>query len=528
MIVKTKSGEIEGAKEDLYYSFKGIPYAEPPIGKNRWLAPKPIKPWSDVKSCKEFGSICPQNELVYEQEATADYETGSNQSEDCLTLNVWTSELDSNKPVLVWIHGGAYFLGSGADCLSDSGDICRDGKYVVVSMNYRLACFGFLRLIDLTDGKIPSTGNEALLDQVEALKWIQANISSFGGDPNNVTLIGQSAGGHSIGTLLAMPDAKGLFHKAIVCDGGSETIQPKEEANRLALKLLNQCNIDPSDVDAINSLSTEDLKAFDAKMQDPNHPYTQDLDFATQAHAKPCVDGIHIPDQPLNLIRAGSAKDVSVILGTSDSEAFGYDEIYPGLREWNVEEAIEFEMRDWLRKSKFLKISEKSAREDVKKLFDAYEVHLSSNEMDSSPAECFLKINGHKWFWVSTIRLAEALSKNSKHVYNYNWTFPGPHGSPYHGSSLPFFLDYVDSEVGKQMCGENESVRKLSAIINKIVDNFLTSGNPNKSDDVPVWPTYDDSMESLLFAETIETIKDFNSSLRKTWDQVEEKIPGNL
>ena len=152
-------------------------------------------------------------------------------------------------------------------------------------------------------------------------------------------MIGQSAGGHSIGTLLAMPDAKGLFHKAIVCDGGSETIQPKEEANRLALKLLNDCNIDPSDVDAINSLSAEDLKAFDAKMQDPNHPYTQDLDFATQAHAKPCIDGIHIPDQPLNLIRAGSAKDVSVILGTSDSEAFGYDEIYPGLREWNVEEA---------------------------------------------------------------------------------------------------------------------------------------------------------------------------------------------
>ena len=111
----------------------------------------------------------------------------------------------------------------------------------------------------------------------------------FWGDPNNVTLIGQSAGGHSIGTLLAMPDAKGLFHKAIVCDGGSETIQPKEEANRLALKLLNECNIDPSDVDAINSLSTEDLKAFDAKMQDPNHPYTQDLDFALKLMLNPVL-----------------------------------------------------------------------------------------------------------------------------------------------------------------------------------------------------------------------------------------------
>ena len=263
-------------------------------------------------------------------------------------------------------------------------------------------------------------------------------------------------------------------------------------------------------------------------MQDPNHPYTQDLDFATQAHAKPCVDGVYIPDEPLKLIQAGSAKEVAVILGTSDAEAFGYDEIYPGLREWNVDEAIEFEIKDWLRKSKFLNISESSARKDIKKLFDAYEAHLSGIEMDSSPAECFLKINGHKWFWVSTIRLAKALSKNSKYVYNYNWTFPGPHGSPYHGSSLPFFLDYSDSEVGKQMCGDNESVQKLGVIINKIVDSFLTSGNPNKSDDVPVWPTYDDSMESLLFAETIETIKDFNSSLRKTWDQVEEKIPGNL
>ena len=115
-------------------------------------------------------------------------------------------------------------------------------------------------------------------------------------------------------------------------------------------------------------------------------------------------------------------------------------------------------MRDWLRKSKFLKISEKSAREDIKKLFDAYEVHLTNNKMDSSPAECFLKINGHKWFWVSTIRLAEALSKNSKHVYNYNWTFPGPH-EVHIMALLPFFLDYVDSEVGKQMCGENERLK---------------------------------------------------------------------
>ena len=194
------------------------------------MAPKPIKPWSDVKSCKEFGSICPQNELVYEQEATADYETGSNQNEDCLTLNVWSSELNSNKPVLVWIHGGAYFLGSGADCLSDSEDICRDGKYVVVSMNYRLACFGFLRLIDLTDGKIPSTAMKPFWIKSKHLNGFKQTYPLLG-DPNNVTLIGQSAGGHSIGTLLAMPDAKGLFHKAIVCDGGSETIQPKEEAN---------------------------------------------------------------------------------------------------------------------------------------------------------------------------------------------------------------------------------------------------------------------------------------------------------
>ena len=158
------------------------------------------------------------------------------------------------------------------------------------------------------------------------LKWIQANISSFGEIPI-VTLIGQSAGGHSIGTLLAMPDAKGLFHKAIVCDSGSETIQPKEEANRLALKLLNECNIDPSDVDAINSLSTEDLKAFDAKMQDPNHHI---LGFRLRnSSSLNLVSMEFIFRSTFESHSGGVCKRCIGYSSTSDSEAFGYDEFIP-------------------------------------------------------------------------------------------------------------------------------------------------------------------------------------------------------
>jgi para-nitrobenzyl esterase len=210
-IVATTSGKIEGKFENDLYVFKCITYAIPPVGELRWLPPQPVKKWHGVSETKEFGAIAPQTVMPVGPFGQAPQP----QSEDCLFLNVWTPGLDNaRRPVMVWIHGGAFTLGAGSDPSYDSGILPKRGNIIMVSFNYRLGMLGFLRLKDITGGKIPATGNEGLMDQVLALKWVKDNIAAFGGEPGNITVFGESAGGMSIGSLMAMPSAKGLFHKA--------------------------------------------------------------------------------------------------------------------------------------------------------------------------------------------------------------------------------------------------------------------------------------------------------------------------
>ena len=210
-IVSTVSGKLEGSYQNGLYIFKGIPFAAPPLGDLRWMPPQSINPWQGVRAAKEFGPIAPQALLP----GGPIVHTPQVQSEDCLFLNIWTPGLDNAKrPVMVWIHGGAFTMGSGSEANYDGRKLAAKGNIVLVSINYRVGMLGFLRLKDVTGGKIPSTGNEGFLDQVAALKWVKANIAAFGGDPGNVTVFGESAGSMSIACLMVMPAAKGLSTKA--------------------------------------------------------------------------------------------------------------------------------------------------------------------------------------------------------------------------------------------------------------------------------------------------------------------------
>lgn len=534
-IVNTKSGLVSGKSENGLYEFKGVPYAEPPTGKNRWLPPLPVKPWVGLKECHEYGNICPQNVMPYEAaESAASEAPASNQSEDCLTLNIWSPDLEGEKkPVMVWIHGGAYILGSGSEESANPRHISKNKDIVSVTINYRLACFGFLRLMDITDGKIPSTGNEALLDQIEALKWTKDNIASFGGDPDNITVMGHSAGGHSIGTLVAMPAAMGLFQKGIVDAGGSQTVQPKEESNRLALRLLNELEIKPNEIEKIQAMTAEQLKLFEQKMSDPNHPYTQDLDFALQAHAKPCIDGVHIPEEPIAAIRKGCAKDIDVVLGCSDNESFGFDVIYPGLREpdFDLEQAVHVSHKDWIRKSSFLDVTEESAKQEARHLMEAYKQAFDDKGLESTPAECLMRSEGDKWFWYPTVVLAEALSRHNEKVYNYVFAFPSPTpagNSSYHGSSTPFIFGWHNTPAGKMAAGDSPDVDRVANFIFASLTNFIKFGDPAMNTEQGAWPQYGQERNTLVIDANNEVVKDYNSLIRLAWNKVEPGIPGNL
>src|SRR3989442_1683180 len=216
--IRVDGGLISGVEADGVRSYKGIPFAAPPVGELRWKAPQPVVAWQGVRKCDEFGADCPQ--APYPQ-GSMYYSPPRNQSEDCLYLNVWTTARPSDRrPVVVWIHGGALTRGSGATRTYDGTAFSRKGV-VAVTINYRLGPLGYLAHPELTaESPNHSSGNYGVLDQIAALKWVQKNIAAFGGDPNRVTIFGESAGSWSVNVLVATPLAKGLFHRAIGESGG--------------------------------------------------------------------------------------------------------------------------------------------------------------------------------------------------------------------------------------------------------------------------------------------------------------------
>ncbi len=256
-LVTLSLGELEGVCQDGLYSFKGVPFAAPPVGELRWLPPQPAVPWQGIRRADRFGATAPQNPMIGGPGGAEEPEP---QSEDCLFLNIWSNGLgDKRRPVMVWIHGGAFSFGSGSAAMFEGGTLARRKDVVVVTINYRLNLLGFLNLHEATGGMIPSTGNEGLLDQVAALRWVKEHISAFGGDPDNVTVMGESAGSMSIACLLAMSDADGLFDKAILESGVGTTAIPRAEAAAVGRLFLEVAGISADDVDAMRALTGEQL-----------------------------------------------------------------------------------------------------------------------------------------------------------------------------------------------------------------------------------------------------------------------------
>ncbi len=258
-LVETKAGKVEGSFENSVYVFKGVPYAAPPINELRWLPPQPIKPWQGVRAAKSFGPIAPQTVRPGSVALPGLHEPESI-SEDCLFLNIWTPGLDSNRrPVMVRIHGGGFSMGSGSQSVISGDKLALNGNVVVVTINYRLGILGFMNLNEITKGRIPSTGNEGLLDQIAALEWVRDNIAVFGGDPENITMFGESAGAMSIGCLMTMSAAKGLFQKAILESPVGELARPLEQSLKIPDEFLDVVRVKADDVDSLRTIPVEHI-----------------------------------------------------------------------------------------------------------------------------------------------------------------------------------------------------------------------------------------------------------------------------
>src|SRR5499427_4345594 len=311
--VRVEGGLISGSVVDGVRSYKGIPFAAPPVGELRWKAPQPVAAWEGVRECNDFGPDCPQ--APYPQSSIY-YSAPRKQSEDCLYLNVWTAaKAGEKRPVMVWIHGGALTRGSGATRAYDGTALAKKGV-VLVTVNYRLGPLGYLAHPELTaESPNHSSGNYGALDQIAALKWVQKNIPAFGGDPGNVTIFGESAGSWSVNVLVATPLARGLFHRAIGESGGQfgPMAYLKEDRGRLAAAE----KVGVAFAKAAGADSLKALRAVSAdKIIDIFNNDTEGKKFRTS----PNVDGWVLPDEIRNIFAQGKQSDVPVIVGSNANE----------------------------------------------------------------------------------------------------------------------------------------------------------------------------------------------------------------
>ena len=306
VLVSTSAGSLRGTTADGVAVFKGVPYAAPPVGDLRFRPPAPVEAWDGTRDAAAYGPSCPQP-----RQRPAGWSQEDRESEDCLYLTVWTPDATParRRPVLVWIHGGGYAIGSGSWPLYDGAALARRGDVVVVTVNHRLGPLGYLHLDGLVEGpEFAASGNNGMLDLVAVLEWVRDEIGAFGGDPGNVTIFGESGGGAKVSVLLAMPAARGLFHRAAIQSGPGLRVTKPTRATELARKLLDELGA----------------------AEDPSILWSLPADRFVEAGAvvgrmgfSPVLDGTVIPTQPGDALAAGTAADVPLIVGCNRDESAG-------------------------------------------------------------------------------------------------------------------------------------------------------------------------------------------------------------
>lgn len=294
-IAQTRYGKVQGYEQGAISAWKGIPFAKPPTAQLRFRAPQPPEPWRGVRETTAFSPMAPQVPAMGASMVGAlGAERAVDQrpmSEDCLYLNIWSPAADQEKrPVMVYIHGGAFTLGSASDPWYDGTSFAANHNLVVVSLNYRLGILGFVSLQDLTGADAGYTANCALLDQIAALEWVRENIVAFGGDPGQVTVMGESAGAMSIGTLLGMPAARGLFRRAILQSGAAGVLPTRSQAAQVAQALLAKLGLEATQQAALAEVPVEALLTVQPELG---------REFGGVRAYSPVIDGETLPQHPL-------------------------------------------------------------------------------------------------------------------------------------------------------------------------------------------------------------------------------------
>lgn len=502
VIANTGSGRIAGTYENGQCIFRGVPYASPPVGHRRWLPPQRIEPWNGVRQAKEYGSISPQNELAGAPSPEI-LSINEKQEEDCLYLNVCTPAVDdARRPVMVWIHGGAFLIGAGSQNMFRSNSLVSRGDIVLVTINYRLGALGFLNLDEITGGRIPATGCEGLLDQVAALDWVRENIQNFGGDPDNITVFGESAGGMSIGCLMALPAAKGKFQKCILQSGAANTVASLEESTAASFEYLDILDLSPDAPDLetrLRSIPVGKLMAAQEKLG----TIMASRDGRITPF-QPVVDGIVLPEIPINAIKKGSASGVRTLAGTNLDEFKLFVALDPAYR--NMDETQMAERLNSLIPPKH-----------VPAVTAAYRKNRAARGVSIEPGEILTAVQSDLMFRIPALNLTTAQENNGQPAYNYLFQWKSPVQNGALGACHALEIGFVFGNYEESFCGTGAEADALSLAIQDAWTAFARTGNPS-CEQLGEWKPYGKERNTMILDTVCRIEKAPLEEERAVWD----------
>ena len=470
-IAETTAGKIAGAMQGRVAVFKGVPYGAPTDGANRFKPPQPVAAWTGVREAKSFGPLSPQPIFPIIPEERGSLADGP-QGDDCLVLNVWTPGLgdQGKRPVMVWFHGGGFTVGGASAPWYDGQNLAERHDVVVVTVNHRLNVFGFLYLDELAGAGFAGSGNAGMLDCVAALKWVRDNIGRFGGDPGNVTIFGESGGAGKVSTLMAMPSAKGLFHRAIAESGAALKHLTPTQATRSSKALLDQLGIAPGDSARLQALTPQAILAGVAALKPP-------------ANFGPVMDGASIAAHPFDPAFPALTSDVPFMTGTNLTEVtfFGDTPLDP------LDDAA---LLDHVKR--YTRVDDAGANQ----LISLYR----ANHPTRSNVLLYQLIASEYWMRAPVLTQAEHLAWQGGapvFVYQFNWLSAGRGGKlncP-HGSEIPFAFDNVDKAV--ELLGDGPSRQPLADRMSAAWVSFARTGRP-AAPNLPHWPAYTDGSRAVM------------------------------
>jgi len=485
--VKTQSGPIKGDTEDGVLVFRGIRYAESPTGMLRFHPPVAPKPWAAVRPALDFAPACPQ--LV---DADPTENNNSVMAEDCLAVNVWTPKADANKrPVMVFIHGGAFIEGSARNTWYDGTTLAERGDVVVVTLQYRLGPLGFLELSEIAGKEYAESGNLGILDQIAALRWVRDNIDRFGGDPQNVTLFGESVGATSVGILMATPAAHGLFQKAIL---------ESNSAVRVANYLPRATELAKAFMKVAGAKDVQDLQRMSMlQITDAQDKYFRTI-FSDSSFG-PTWDGVLIPDSAMKLIQEEKGAKIPVLLGTNLDE----------IQYWAT-----IENRPLASKPAALLEKQVSAIGGSR----ANAIVQTYRHANVSYGDSVIELETDLLFRMTSIRMAEAISATQPtymYLFTYRSTSPVVKYESAHSMELPFVFGVTDQLDAIAFTGRDPHRDTLREQIQQAWTSFARSGNPNHPG-LPAWPKYDVGKRATMeLGLTSRVVDDPQAEGRAAW-----------